>query len=897
MHPHLRRSALSASLFFILATAHAQPVQPFRLAPIFQGKSVPEPPHQRDPWTPPATKLPEKYVSSIQALVKYGFANPRGCDYREVVVDCQSLLMNAHAWVIPTSNAAEAQRFAVTWSGLVYPVSTVGEAADLKADIAALIKQPAPQYRSSAPMESDLVWHVNLHELNICALLLLGETDAAEQLWTKLQTGSPDPMADPYLRFVHEYAWANYIRAVSAHERGDDIVSLLSAEATARIRDNVEKDAAARGLKRESQRQSEPKLYLDFLANIDSLVADEQRRVKAEKVERILKLGLDKFLDQNQRIAALIRDLDEVSARQMSQPGSVNAADDSIVRALIKEGEAAVDPLLQCFETDTRLTRSVGFHRSFFPYRYFIGVDEAAYRAISEILKVRTFGPLTEHGYSSSRNAELRKPVAEEIRAYWNKVRGVAEADRWYQTLADDKATKEQWLEVIRKIVGSIPRQPGAIVPPPIVSALAPPRPLAGEGLRNKQNPTITDLFRRRADEVAARDPNTSHRVFVQRDACDITLALAKWEPRAAIPEIHKRIGQCKTLFANEFHSTHARELLSAWFSRLCAAGIDAGDEPAADEYATWLKNLSPARLEHFESTGVFYALCRFPDHPKFVEPARFLFLGDSPYRPLHTKIQEPMFRELVASPLIGVDAFREMIKEELRNVTRANAKMTINAKEGSYSIAFGGSGGLGGVIADATDLARLEAKEQTLRVCDIYAQTLNRFEGAPTFAAYWPEDRRDAAIAALIAFVDRWGDCFRVLPNLSFDRFRDPFYPPRFHLPKLDHTATPDDVKQARAIFSLQDGKSEVRLAELPMFPQMARWKTLDKFPIRYRGQKDGPTEYDRAGYIWQAEEVLIDGKWQRYYGFVGNHTIAKVTAAEIEFLQKYCDDRNLRW
>ena len=80
-------------------------------------------------------------------------------------------------------------------------------------------------------------------------------------------------------------------------------------------------------------------------------------------------------------------------------------------------------------------------------------------------------------------------------------------------------------------------------------------------------------------------------------------------------------------------------------------------------------------------------------------------------------------------------------------------------------------------------------------------------------------------------------------------------------------------------------------------MFPQMARWKTLDKFPIRYRGQKEGPTEYDRAGYIWQAEEVLIDGKWQRYYGFVGNHTIAKVPAEEVEFLQKYGDDRNLRW
>src|SRR5262249_33044731 len=151
-----------------------------------------------------------------------------------------------------------------------------------------------------------------------------------------------------------------------------------------------------------------------------------------------LKLGLDKFPDQKQRIAALIRDLEEVSARQMSQPGAVNPADDAIVQALIKEGEAAVDPLIQCFETDTRLTRSVGYHRNFFPYRYFIGVDDAAFSAISGILKVRNFGPHTEHGYHSRLNGDGRAEAAKEVRAYWSKVRGVAEADRWYQTLADD---------------------------------------------------------------------------------------------------------------------------------------------------------------------------------------------------------------------------------------------------------------------------------------------------------------------------------------------------------------------------------------------------------------------------------------------------------------------------
>ena len=30
----------------------------------------------------------------------------------------------------------------------------------------------------------------------------------------------------------------------------------------------------------------------------------------------------------------------------------------------------------------------------------------------------------------------------------------------------------------------------------------------------------------------------------------------------------------------------------------------------------------------------------------------------------------------------------------------------------------------------------------------------------------------------------------------------------------------------------------------------------------------------------------MLLDGKWRRFYGFVGNHIIARVPAAEIEIL-----------
>ena len=104
----------------------------------------------------------------------------------------------------------------------------------------------------------------------------------------------------------------------------------------------------------------------------------------------------------------------------------------------------------------------------------------------------------------------------------------------------------------------------------------------------------------------------------------------------------------------------------------------------------------------------------------------------------------------------------------------------------------------------------------------------------------------------------------------------------------------TPEDVAAGRAIFSLRNRPdAQVRSVALKSFPQIARWKSLTQFRLKVpeamvwpkdRNTNDQkiwdslPKElYDREGLIWQAEEVLLNGKWQRYYGFVGNHIIAK--------------------
>ena len=57
-----------------------------RQAAKFAGKSIPDPPRQKDPWTPPRTKLPRFLVTATTALFEQGVADPRGCEYREVEI-------------------------------------------------------------------------------------------------------------------------------------------------------------------------------------------------------------------------------------------------------------------------------------------------------------------------------------------------------------------------------------------------------------------------------------------------------------------------------------------------------------------------------------------------------------------------------------------------------------------------------------------------------------------------------------------------------------------------------------------------------------------------------------------------------------------------------------------
>ena len=178
-----------------------------------------------------------------------------------------------------------------------------------------------------------------------------------------------------------------------------------------------------------------------------------------------------------------------------------------------------------------------------------------------------------------------------------------------------------------------------------------------------------------------------------------------------------------------------------------------------------------------------------------------------------------------------------------------------------------------GGVSASEADLEGVaQGVDQSIRACDYIAWKISAITGAPRCELYWTREKRDEAVKACVAFLKTYGDRFtaEAPPGERVHPFEKTAH---LAFPILDRPATKEDVRAGRAIFSLE-GEGETRRVELPPLPIKAKWIT----------PKEAPGDSAEDGWVWQAEEVRKGGQWERYYGFVGRHVIARVPASSID-------------
>ncbi len=411
---------------------------------------LPRPPQQDAPWTPPKADVPAALIEAARVLFDQGLADPRGCGYRQVELagEVEERRFDLrprptiHAFVLPFDTTGS-PRYAVAWNGLVYPVTGLGPAADLDADIFALKRAVELSSKGGRPRASGFYFAKDpirggsaisdieaarqgfLTPMKAVFLLRLGRGDLAEILWKagmKASYTETDADAfDPYPHLAGDWEWALFGRAAMAHERGDDPLALATIRELTRVRALVAKRVP------EGPAWANP-FFVDFLEQIPRFLADQERRAReaAQPPRR----------EPRDRVAGLIRDLDGI--RGARWPDWTDPTATTTVRALIAEGDAAVGPLLDCVEHDDRLTRVVhnwndvlgpgGGLSTARDLRYLevLGVEKIALHALEKILGPHDFGPWPPEVVSRKRKL-TRAELAAGIRAYWKKNRGLRE--------------------------------------------------------------------------------------------------------------------------------------------------------------------------------------------------------------------------------------------------------------------------------------------------------------------------------------------------------------------------------------------------------------------------------------------------------------------------------------
>lgn len=741
--------------FFLLLVftsgCHASIVRP-KAAPIVV-PDFPEPPQQQAKWDSDTNLISPEFVSATKTLFEQGLADPRGCDYREIEIHVGDVRsgggnkIKTHGWVLPNLSNSN-QIFAICWNGLVYPVASVGAQTNLQTDMELLIDSATTNasrmrmmlYGRAIPERMSIAQD-SILPIKVCLLLRLGENDSAAKVWTACNvsvknSGGRQSDKDPYLMLAGDWSWSLFDRMICAHMRGDVPLALVTARKLTEIQPNIEAEAAQRGFAHpqsygNGMQKPKEQPYLPFLNQLPQLLADLERRANEPKEKSVVEIGLTNFPGQSDRIAVLIEDLDLVKARQMGQPGWVAPQEDPIVQALIKEGDAAVEPLLDCWENDKRLTCSVGFGRDFFRDRHVLPVANAAKAAVQEILRAQF-------------------QIAEDARAYWRQNKGVKLEDRWYATLENNQAGVGQWLQAARDIM-----QPdnesgvaggGFYMSTPLKAGEKPK--YRGEVLRSKSFPSVADLLLKRASEVAADASQKDQTMGISaiRDGTELVSILAQWDkPATSVAPAQSLMRHAIALWPNwtTFISSDGHDL-ARYIPQLTEIRVEGGDTNALDEYAAWIKLADEGKVDEYANEA-FKPLWRNPTNPAVVTVSEWLF-NDTNSAWSRLPWQRSTFHDPLDSDMVKLPAFRKLLARELENPTTVGSMqwqtgIGINI---NYNVT-GSSGGFHFDWPDAT--SPTNGTKVEIRRCDWVAWKLSQSKQIPFFNPFVAVEKRDEAI------------------------------------------------------------------------------------------------------------------------------------------------------
>ena len=671
------------------------------------------------PWSPSKTTLPKEVVDEAAFLLAHGMGDPRGGEYRTAEIVVGNLWSQAarptevHGWV------SKDGKWAVGTDGLTHAVRSFGAAADVRKDVEAWFVPTGSGPRGNGTARPAIA----ISPETISLLLVAGETRLAERAYAA---------SNGQRRFRLDFLARWFDQAVTAHMMGDDATTLRVGRAILRERSAFEARALAAngprltgGINGAPDRTDEQFPYLN---DLPSLLTDTERRLREAPRKP--------FDPTKASVAELIDRLDEVSARQMGQPGVVNPADDPIVAALIAKGPEAVGPLLEAVEHDDRLTRSVGFARDFMPGRVLITARRAAFAAFQGIVQVDEIPGNPRYG----------TPNVAALRAYWKEVGGKRPADRWFGTLADDTAGWRLWEDAAQRLFDHVGTRRTRFSASGTMTG-----PLNAEAVRGRTNPSLGELLARRSRDVLKPE--------FQADAGSVNATsrslrfaawLGKYEPdqsieplrdatRAAIDGIGSERGQEDTIIDVLVPALELR--------------ANAGDATAWSDYERLLERMKSIPWGRHPCLR---PLVEHRDLPAIQKASLLLTRPGSPLNVVEQVQNQPLsigHSALLVSPLLKLPNVQaEVLKafDDRRIVgeswidERGNAWVTANGKPDTTQRQ---------PPEKADPRTPKPGLRRPYRAADAVASALARLKGAPEFEPYWTVAQKDAALVAMRAF------------------------------------------------------------------------------------------------------------------------------------------------
>ena len=678
------------------------------------GETVAGPPLVVVDWTPPTTTIPQQYIDAVKALLGNGLSDPRGGEFHRFKIK-----IGDAAWSSPSDHLAygwikAGAKQAVAVDGLTYDmVEDLGSAS-----LQEFLKPDEKDKWNNNPMQVDAM------NVAVPALLLVrGETALAETGYARLNKAMDIPvqlfshLMDRYKMQVAQYLMSREDRQTLPWAERLVMVSVLHGKSVLQYP------------KHASSWQRDPEEPEQIYRDVVRRAGHPKPPVDLEAIRK---------LEQPARIAALMDTLDEVAATQWGQPGGLDWSQDPVLKAIAAEKEAVVPALIDVIEHDDRLTRSVSFHRDFFPGRHIATVRTAAWIALNSVWPVAQTVTDTPSGERAAR-----------LREFWARSAGLTPAERWLAVLRDETATPRDWLAAAERLTE---RADNIHLANTTYIGNGENPGMAGEPLRVAHGDEITQLMAQRARAIVPLPKSgSSSEIDEYRRRLDLVRCLVKWDASQALAPLQEASAGAKQVF-DLWGKAYAFDPLSRPYSLVITDRISLRDDTALADYEDLLQRAAPKDV----FTSALAPLWIFPDNADLQKIGAAYFARFAAQLTAQGKDDSGRGTYELSSrraiPLIKSPAYREFIAGLLKSDLKlGTAHLVMENKQGSITYGYGSERNNGGMgLPPGVDPATLPKEDVDFTLGDFVATEFNSYHTAPAFVMVWPKAERARAKAEI---------------------------------------------------------------------------------------------------------------------------------------------------